>query len=907
MKRKILIMALALVMATLALASCNGDGGSTQSSGGNECVFAPGVLPSIVYSKDTPTSVTGPIYTALKNATGDIPDFYYDTDEEAQPHEIVIGNTSRSISRKAMRKLRLEQRNDEYDRAYLIYASGNSVAIVFDEEDGEEAAKLAAQYFVDTYITGKESAKFTPGVVYAGTYNVLDKLAEEDALKKEAQWKRLADAVNAAYPDDAEDLGEQMVEAFKSLYAIYDPEVVTWFANLYDPGVGGYYFSNSARDNVGFLPDIESTAQALGAISSLGLGSYRSFIPEDMRREIIIYLRGLQDENGFFYHTQWDKADTDAHLSRRARDLGNATGVLQNLGSKPRFNTPNGAMGGDGPDVIPDSIKKLMIEEGTLEASSFNSTLGQSAATAVSKVVLAAAYDPRFESLDTFKEYLQYKMDQYNSGATSFYAIGNELTSQMAQIINRDSDLGFNKKNGNFAAEGSLTHYVIQWFNARQESVQEERRKAGLEPNGLWDFESNYLGVNGLLKISGVYNKAEAPIPYAGAAAQAAIDAITSDQVMGAVVDLYNTWFSVGNVLSNLESYGGTAGKAEAAEIVKNLRAVAPAAIIKSGVKMHDFEKPDGSYSYGRLYSSTTSQGMPVSIPNSVEGDVNGTVIAINGLVGNIWSALRLSDVKVDIFGSREARVYYDILCDLDPVQKITEEAADDFMIDFEDEIEGEPPVNVNGGTNAIVCENKDGKYVELVSVKSTSASVTIPNNGVKANSCYTHMMDFCIPSGRSDAGYLYQITMGSCYMYSIRLEGGKVVLYEATTESGSTAIYTKLATVDLDTWHSVKVEYYAGADDDSVRIKFYFDGKLIAVTNNYYKKINGATTNTPIGNGSFNFTKVYAMQSPASVIWIDNVHSFSSKTYYTPATDADTDLVVNIDAGKSFGDGGAE
>ena len=55
-------------------------------------------------------------------------------------------------------------------------------------------------------------------------------------MKKEIQdkyYKALADAVGG-------ELGERIADAMRDLYSLYTPEMIDWFANLYDPRYGGY-------------------------------------------------------------------------------------------------------------------------------------------------------------------------------------------------------------------------------------------------------------------------------------------------------------------------------------------------------------------------------------------------------------------------------------------------------------------------------------------------------------------------------------------------------------------------------------------------------------------------------------------------------------------------------------------
>ena len=136
------------------------------------------------------------------------------------------------------------------------------------------------------------------------------------------------DAVKASH-------GEDVAAAVRELQSLFTDGLPVWFAGLWDDSVGGFYYSNSARDNIGFLPDIESTAQALGNLVGSGLaGSYMA-LPFDMAKKASAFVKGLQDpDDGFFYHPQWGKSIT---TSRRARDHHNALGIIRQAGDTPLY------------------------------------------------------------------------------------------------------------------------------------------------------------------------------------------------------------------------------------------------------------------------------------------------------------------------------------------------------------------------------------------------------------------------------------------------------------------------------------------------------------------------------------------------------------------------------------------
>jgi len=129
------------------------------------------------------------------------------------------------------------------------------------------------------------------------------------------------------------DNAEEIASALRELYSIYSTDICSWLGSLFDPDIGGFYYSNSAKQTHGFLPDIESTNQVLIMLKNLGMiDSYES-IPEWVRSKIERYICYLQDpENGLFYHLQWDKAVSELSPSRLARDYTGANNIAYMLG-----------------------------------------------------------------------------------------------------------------------------------------------------------------------------------------------------------------------------------------------------------------------------------------------------------------------------------------------------------------------------------------------------------------------------------------------------------------------------------------------------------------------------------------------------------------------------------------------
>ena len=130
--------------------------------------------------------------------------------------------------------------------------------------------------------------------------------------------------------------GEKVLDALSDFYSLYTGESVRWIAALWDKESGGFYFSPSAKNTDGYLPDIESTGQALGVLQDLGITPDPLTFPEPFIKKTLTFLRELQDPDGFFYQPQWGK---DVNTSRRARDLSSASGWLSMLGWTTKYPT----------------------------------------------------------------------------------------------------------------------------------------------------------------------------------------------------------------------------------------------------------------------------------------------------------------------------------------------------------------------------------------------------------------------------------------------------------------------------------------------------------------------------------------------------------------------------------------
>ncbi|MBR3805911.1 MAG: hypothetical protein IKJ13_03645 [Clostridia bacterium] len=618
----------------------------------NEFIYNSESQVTLVYDSSTiPQTVVNKLADSLKQYVSGVT--LSDGTASKADHEIIVGKVnSRPLSTEAYNKIGT---SGEGNVGYCIYSDGTSVAIAFDEAFyGYDIARDAAiEDFLDNYVTS-DTLKLEAGVVVDKEINAIEYQKGVDEIAAAESWAELEANLTEKYGSDS---AVAIVEALKDLYTLYSGDMVNWFANLYDPEIGGFYYSMSARDNIGFLPDLESTNQTLGFIAVSGMieGSIMDFIPEDMQNKIVAFARGLQDPtNGYFYHPQWTRADSDAHPERLGRDVSNAVRILRYFGKLPLYDAPDGTKG---------------ESSAASAAAKLTRRLSTSTVSAVSMVTYTSSEEgvPDYLLNDVnFSAYLAQYDETIKSEA---YWVGNLLESMATQIVQRDKVL---------AERGetySLAKIATDWLSSHQDPE-----------TGLWEtYEGQeYDCVNGILKISSAYNKMGYPVPNALKLLDYAIDAITSTADPHHVCCVLNTWYAITVLTTNISTFSETAEE-DIAKIRDECIPKYPEMIRATKAKYALFVKNEGSskggFSYFQNKTSNTSQGMRVALNNVNEADVNSTYICSSGTIGHIFGFLGAQ--SVDIFSPADGLSFLMTVDSLGPIVKNTEIPPE--PIDFED------------------------------------------------------------------------------------------------------------------------------------------------------------------------------------------------------------------------------
>ena len=443
----------------------------------------------------------------------------------------------------------------------------------------------------------------------------LEYLKERGERVKEEKWQLLKDALVA---ECGEESAEPIVKELRDFQAMFTTDNALWMARLYEPKIGGFYCSNSARDNDEFLPDLENTYTALCFIGSSGMsemydGDWTKSVPEWLKKRVGDYIYSLQNEDGFFYNIQWPKEFLIANnrQPRATRDLGSAKYVLSRLGITPKYST----------DIKKDEKKD------------------------------EPRFLSQFDSPEAFRKYMDgieadiASVDTPEKRAFKFYFYGNTFQSVTSYL------------NGNEEIKKIFIEFLEKYQNPE---------------TGVWSEVLCFDATNGLLKISNIANNIGYGLKYMDKIVETVMQIIERDVEAYPAhngVFVVNAWSAIKFLYENILKYGeGTEEERAAKKAAIKMRILenAPSLIRTARKQLEGLKREDGSFSYGRYGGGGLAQGCPCSVRGAIEGDINGNVLAVNEARRNILKALEIGDYMVPVFSEYERVLFMNITEELE-------------------------------------------------------------------------------------------------------------------------------------------------------------------------------------------------------------------------------------------------
>ena len=857
MKRKFELVITFLVL-LLVLVSCKVKDKPAPSTDPekNNAIYAGGVETLLITNMDITESGVNDSLNSVISKIYSLSNVYLQVYSDALPKncaEIVIGETSRSVSVKAMEILeskitKAAIESDAYPDeesaledtvGFAIYAEGNSVAVVWSDS---HLFEYAMTYFVENYLLSS-TLSLEDGYTKVETMSLIEHLDERGQRIREEQWAALEAAIGKEY-------GSQIVTSMKRLYTLYKPEAVIWLANLYDPVTGGFYYSNSARDNDGYLPDIESTYGALGFVEEMGMAElydndFSKALPAWLLSRIGEWVQSLQDEDGYYYHPQWPKEYIYERglQSRITRDRGSARAILNKLGISESYVLPSAVLGGK----LSGSSDKVV---------------------AVSKVVATAGVLSQFESVENFRNYINdldaevSAIADADSRAGRLYAIGNEFQSTVSLV----------KKNPEYV---KILH---EFFKKHQNPT-----------TGTWSSVLTFNATNSLHKIGYVYNSLGLKYDYLYEMIDTVIAILSRDVETNPIssgVDFANAWASIEHIYTNIKISSATSAEAEEKllEFKNYVYAHITTAIDATFSQLAGFVQQDGSIGYFRGGSSYTSQGCPAAVSGSAEGDVNGYGCASYSIFGYIAIALGLPEYEVKPFGEKERVEFIRTLEKLGEIVKKEEELAEDKAYTFDD---GNIPESFGVYVNDTYVPT-DGAFVTVEKLDGNNALHVVAVDRKGAAGKMNHSVSVPIVKSHSQANVaviefdFFVSDQGSTAHYKMiewaMRSNGSMVLYPTIgkTSAGKVMLYDSkgVATCELGNVNEkikFRFEYFWAEGEYKVYINDAFKAKGTTL-------YASSVTNMPITEMSF-----YTPTSLYANYYIDNLRAARISKYYDP------------------------
>ena len=826
--------------------SGSGDSESPDNNDDPDEDEAPDYGTATVYEKGSTVYLVGEaeersLISAFVGALGEQDINVTAGDGAEKKNEIIVGKADgRAIASKAYSILEKMPKKSYFMARYLVYASSGKIAIAYDfnEYTPLSALECMTDELCWAIIDADGFVALPEGVIAQGSIDLIAEQKKLDEKALDVAWAKLEKKVPA-----------EIYEAFRTLYTLYDDELISWYANLYDPNVGAYYSTTSQKEKECYFPGPEVTIQALRFLESSGmlsgLGKYRDNIPKIMKYSIIYYCKSIQDPNGYFYDPQYEKH------SASGRDLSWCTDMLRLFESAPVYDTPNGYKG-DG--ISADEYWDNLVLEGVVDESTprplnlvklkeansqgkLTSSLDATPSEAVSKIMLTATTMDYLSDYRTYIDYLNdidVDNDPYG-GCGILNSTYNQVKTQSDVLYNKQGAFVYDESYGEKYRmyDGmNLKEITIAYYSSK---INPETGMCG-QPSSLGPTGREYRFTNGFFKIIPVYTNFGAAYPYAEEAAETLLMAIVSDEpTKQNICDVYNVWSGLYDLKNNVNKYGSAEAKATVIPMINDgVLEKGAEAILKSYEKMKGYKMPDGGFA-----SST----------KHIESNVDAIGKPLNGMVAPMYALLGAE--KVQMYTRHHWMEYLEILLSLERNDKVYFKPLSEILT-FEDmpgtsqlflrsataELsiqpgkDGDPALLINKNVN------KDQSIVDIpLMQKVADPKVLIFETDIKiANVQKSNPIALAFgPRGGTHSNRTYR------YQFDTSTVDGTSITMKEMQWSGSGSSYDTInsfkTSAKIGEWFNLRIEYdttYLAAKGYP-ETRVYVNDELVFTTNEVY------------------------------------------------------------------------
>ena len=427
-----------------------------------------------------------------------------------------------------------------------------------------------------------------------------------------------------------------VVASLKKLADAFDgTKLIKWMAGLWDPEVGGFYYSNSARDTEGYYPDIESTHQLIGILCSNGALSQED-LPEEFKAKMLNFVKSCQSpDDGYFYHPQWPKGRENLQNDRYGRDLNRSIGFIS---TTTLDECGDGVQKKQYPNYCILSCK-CKKHAGTDERCVFPPE------KPITEVRNNTGSKPDFSSPEAFSAWLE----EYNFNIKEHSGQAHKLSAL-----------------GNIIASHGYTDIVLDHLERVQEELYQEQIAAGIEPTGLWQTVIDYHAVWGLLKYASFFNH-----PVHGREFKHAENIIrTCIKVISLAPngdyrmnDLFNQWLGIQRLFDNMSRFNPDKIPALREILYQD---IAPL-IDNSLAKILPMALEDGTFTYTTERRSLKKiYGVPISL-GLEEGDVNAEAL-VTMMYNGIYTTLGFDAVPLQT--PEDGKLFLKLISEAKPIVK---------------------------------------------------------------------------------------------------------------------------------------------------------------------------------------------------------------------------------------------